>query len=136
MATAEMMSPETGERLVRGVRPFTVSYRGLTQTVDLPGYYPLGEGEGVHVGDDLAVVEVALASLKAQAGLPTPDRIRALRQRLRLSQRKAGDVFGVGPKAFDKYERGLVEPSGPTVQLMGLLERHPELVDELVTAPG
>jgi HTH-type transcriptional regulator/antitoxin MqsA len=37
----------------------------------------------------------------------------------------------VGPKAFDKYERGLIEPSGPTVQLMILLDRHPELVTDL-----
>jgi len=37
----------------------------------------------------------------------------------------------VGPKAFDKYERGLIEPSGPTVQLMTLLDRHPELVADL-----
>jgi HTH-type transcriptional regulator/antitoxin MqsA len=31
--------------------------------------------------------------------------------------------------AFDKYERALVEPSGPTIQLMTLL--HPELLDDL-----
>jgi HTH-type transcriptional regulator/antitoxin MqsA len=37
----------------------------------------------------------------------------------------------VGENAFDKYERGLIEPSGPTIQLMTLLEKHPELLDEL-----
>jgi HTH-type transcriptional regulator / antitoxin MqsA len=40
-------------------------------------------------------------------------------------------VFRVGPSAFDKYERGLIEPSGPTVQLITILDRHPELVKEL-----
>jgi HTH-type transcriptional regulator/antitoxin MqsA len=33
--------------------------------------------------------------------------------------------------AFDKYERALVEPSGPTIQLMTLLQKHPELLDDL-----
>jgi len=40
-------------------------------------------------------------------------------------------LFRVGPNAFDKYERGLIEPSGPTVQLITILNRHPELVKEL-----
>ncbi|CUX01474.1 type II toxin-antitoxin system MqsA family antitoxin [Rhizobium pusense] len=43
----------------------------------------------------------------------------------------AGGILKVDEKAFDKYERGLVEPSGPTSQLLRLLDRHPELVDEL-----
>jgi HTH-type transcriptional regulator / antitoxin MqsA len=53
-----------------------------------------------------------------------------------LSQRAAGALFKVGPNAFDKYERGLVEPSGPTVQLLVLLDRRPELVAELGAAAG
>ncbi len=37
----------------------------------------------------------------------------------------------VGPNAFDKYERGLLEPSGPTIQLISLLDRDHELVADL-----
>lgn len=33
-----MVSPETGETLRRGVRPFLVSYKGKSITVELPGY--------------------------------------------------------------------------------------------------
>ena len=51
--------------------------------------------------------------------------------KLKLSQRQAGHLFKVGENAFDKYERGLVAPSGPTIQLMHLLDKHPNLVDEL-----
>jgi HTH-type transcriptional regulator / antitoxin MqsA len=86
----------------------------------------------VHVGDDMQAVGAALRDLKRQVdGVPTPDAIRALRKKLGLSQRAAGDLFKVGPNAFDKYERGLVAPSGPTVQLMRVLDRRPELVGEL-----
>jgi len=51
--------------------------------------------------------------------------------KLKLSQREAGGLLKVGQSAFSKYERGLVEPSGPTSQLLRLLDHHPELIDEL-----
>ena len=57
-------SPETGETLTRGVRPFKVTYNGQNITVDLPGYYPQDDGEGVHVGNDMSVVDRALRALK------------------------------------------------------------------------
>lgn len=130
---AEMMiSPETGETLKRGVRMFTVTYKGEHKTVELPGYYPAGDGDGIHVGNDMSVVDEALRALKEQVdGVPAPATIRRVRTKLKLSQREAGTLFKVGENAFDKYERGLIEPSGPTIQLMTLLERHPELLDEL-----
>ncbi|WP_456865740.1 type II toxin-antitoxin system MqsA family antitoxin [Bradyrhizobium sp. USDA 4503] len=53
------------------------------------------------------------ASPRPFAGLE--ETIRKVRTKLGLSQRRAGAVFRGGPSAFDKYERGLVEPSGPTV---------------------
>lgn len=127
-----MTAPETGEILTRGVRPFAVAYKGKSLTVELPGYYPDGEGDGVHVGKDMAVVDTALRALKEQVdGLPSPATIRRVRNKLNLSQRDAGALLKVGENAFDKYERGLVEPSGPTIQLIKLLDRHPEIADEL-----
>ncbi|TIM65189.1 MAG: type II toxin-antitoxin system MqsA family antitoxin [Mesorhizobium sp.] len=130
--TNTMISPETGETLTRGVRPFTVTYKGESMIVDLPGYYPPSGYEGVHVGDDMTVVDAALRILKEKIdGVPAPATIRRVRTKLKLSQREAGSLFKVGENAFDKYERGLIEPSGPTIQLMTLLEKHPELLDEL-----
>nr|WP_318011481.1 type II toxin-antitoxin system MqsA family antitoxin [Mesorhizobium sp. CA8] len=127
-----MTSPETGETLTRGFRPFAVTYKGESMTVDLPGYYPASDGESVHVGDDMAAVDAALRILKEKIdGVPAPETIRRMRAKLKLSQREAGSLFKVGENAFDKYERGLIEPSGPTIQLMTLLEKHPELLDEL-----
>ena len=127
-----MVAPDTGEVLTRGVRPFVVSFKGESVTVELPGYYPVGTGDGVHVGDDMAVVDEALRGLKEKIeGLPSPATIRRVRTKLNLSQREAGLLLKVGENAFDKYERGLVEPSGPTSQLLRILDRHPEMIDEL-----
>ncbi|MGE3875702.1 MAG: type II toxin-antitoxin system MqsA family antitoxin [Parvibaculaceae bacterium] len=127
-----MVSPETGEILRRDVRPFVVTYKGESITVDLPGYYPKSKNKGVHVGNDMAAADEALRTLKEKVeGIPSPTTIRRVRTQLNLSQREAGHLLRVGENAFDKYERGLVEPSGPTSQLLRLLDRHPELIDEL-----
>jgi hypothetical protein len=57
------------------VRPFTVAYKGESVVVDLPGYYPTGDGEGVHLGKDMAIVDQALRGLKEKAdGVPSPKR--------------------------------------------------------------
>ena len=114
-----MVAPDTGEVLTRGVRPFEVSYKGESVTVELPGYYPAGTGDGVDIGDDMAAVDEALRELKEKIeGLPSPATIRRVRTKLDLSQREAGLLLKVGENAFDKYERGLIEPSGPTSQLL------------------
>jgi len=127
-----MPCPETGRKLRRDTRPFTVRYKTHELVVDLPGYYPDGDGESVHIGTDMAAADEALRVLKEQVdGLPSPATIRRIRHKLRLSQRAAGVVFRVGARAFDKYERSLVEPSGPTIQLLRLLDAHPELIMEL-----
>lgn len=127
-----MTAPETGQVLTRGVRPFVVTYKGESITVDLPGYYPAGDGDGVLVGEDMRAADDALRTLKERVeGLPSPATIRRVRTKLKLSQREAGLLFKVGENAFDKYERGLVEPSGPTSQLIKVLDRHPQIVDDL-----
>jgi HTH-type transcriptional regulator / antitoxin MqsA len=72
-----MPSPSTGERLSRGVRPFKVIYQGQSIAVALPGYYPKGDGDGVHVGNDMSVVDHALRLLKEEVdGSPAPETIR------------------------------------------------------------
>ncbi len=127
-----MISPETGETLRRGVRLFVVSCKGKSLTVELPGYYPENGDDGIHVGDDMAVTDAGLRALKEEIeGIPAPATIRRVRMKLKLSQREAGGLLKVGENAFDKYERGLIEPSGPTSQLLRLLDHHPELIEEL-----
>jgi HTH-type transcriptional regulator / antitoxin MqsA len=80
----------------------------------------------------MSAVDAALRGLKESIeGVPTPATIRRVRAKLHLSQREAGAVFKVGENAFDKYERGLIEPSGPTIQLIKVLDRHPELIKDL-----
>jgi HTH-type transcriptional regulator/antitoxin MqsA len=128
--------PETGEELKRDVRPFVVRYEGRTRKVDLPGWYPAKKGgDSIHVGDDLEIADRALAELKAEVqGVLKPQEVRAIRLRLKLSQRKAGEILGGGPRSFQKYESGEVLVSRPMTQLLRLLARDPKRLKELVAS--
>jgi HTH-type transcriptional regulator / antitoxin MqsA len=54
-----------------------------------------------------------------------------VRKKLALGQREAGTLFGGGANAFSRYENGKAKPPVALVQLFRVLERHPELLDEI-----
>ena len=57
-----------------------------------------------------------------------PEEIREIRKGLGLTQAEAGAVLGGGPRAFAKYEAGVVEPSAGLVKLLRLLESDPSAI--------
>lgn len=70
-------------------------------------------------------------SLQQQVKSGQAEEIRAIRKRLKLTQRQAAELFGGGANAFSDYERGVTKPARSTVILLHLLDHHPELLDEL-----
>ena len=58
----------------------------------------------------------------------TPDRIRAIRKRLDLTQEEAGALLGGGPRAFTRYESGSMRPRAAASNLLRVLEAHPEVM--------
>ena len=114
----------------REVRPLTLTYKGESITVDMPGWYCDESEEGVHTGEDMKVSDRALNRLKARTeGLLEPEEIRRIRKKLGLSQEAAGELIGGGPRAFQKYETGdllpsraissALDPARPTIQRAG-----------------
>jgi HTH-type transcriptional regulator/antitoxin MqsA len=124
--------PETGELLHRGVRPLTLSYKGHSITFDMPGWYGDSADEGIHTGEDMKVSDRALNSLKVRAeGLLQPREIRRIRKKLRLTQVRAGELIGGGPRAFQKYEAGDVLPSRAVSSALMLLDHDPQALQVL-----
>lgn len=119
--------PETGETLRRGVRRQTVRYGSLVREVEVAGWYPEGDGDGIHAGADLAEADRAFRELRDQYAR----RVREARKRMKLSQEEAGRIIGGGKRAFQKYESGATPPSDAAVGLIELLMRHPEEVETL-----
>lgn len=60
--------------------------------------------------------------------------LRDIRKKLGLRQAEAGKLFGGGASAFSEYERGKTQPHKSTVLLLKLLDKHPELLEELRAA--
>lgn len=123
--------PETGEPMVRDTRPMTLSYKGQSRTVQMPGWYCDASGESIHTGEDMKVSDTALRELKDMVDLLSAQEIKRIRMTIGLTQREAGAIIGGGPNAFQKYEQGTVTVSKPMSNLLRVLEKHPEEVEEL-----
>jgi HTH-type transcriptional regulator/antitoxin MqsA len=119
--------PATGAPMYRAVRPLTLTYKGESMTVDMPGWYCDQSNESIHTGDDMKVSDRALNRLKARAeGLLAPEEIRRIRKKLGLTQEVAGELIGGGPRAFQKYEIGELVPSRAISSALVLLDHDPK----------
>ena len=122
----------TGD-LVRETRSLTYSYNGSSTVVQQSGDFCTACREGIFTADEsenyLAAINAFRADVDA-APLP-PAEVRRIRRKLRLTQREAGDIFGGGIRAFSQYERGETRQGRALDKLFRLLDRHPELLDEI-----
>lgn len=124
--------PETGASMHRDTRPMTITYKGKSTTVDMPGWYSDASGESIHSGSDMKVSDRALTALKARVeGRLDPQGVRRIRKKLGLTQKDAGRLIGGGPNAFQKYESGDVLVSGAITSALLLLENDPSGLDVL-----
>jgi HTH-type transcriptional regulator / antitoxin MqsA len=119
-------STESGRPLYRGEQRTLIKVAGSVFWYWQPGWWcsltDPKDHEDQLVDDDNVVAERARREAEAMAGGEafTPALIRAIRLRCKLSRREAGLVFGTGAKSFEKYERGLIRPSGPVRRLLML----------------
>ena len=124
--------PESGKPMVRDTRPMEISYKGQSTIIDMPGWYCHESGESIHTAEDMKVSDAALKELRLEVeNLLKPQEVKRIRKKIGLSQRDAGTILGGGPNAFQKYEQDTVTVSKPMSNLLRVLERHPEEVEEL-----
>ncbi len=119
--------PKTGDVLRRDARMQTLSVGSLSREVEVPGWYPEDDGDSIHTGAELQAIDQAYLELRAAYAA----RVKAVRKKLGLTQEEAGRIIGGGRRAFQKYERGTMQPSEAAVGLIEILDRHPEEVTTL-----
>ena len=74
----------------------------------------------------------AIEAMGAQARARDAALLAHARKRLKLTQKQAAELTGGGHNAFSRYERGEAVPMRAVVNLFKILDKHPELVKELV----
>ena len=77
--------------------------------------------------------EMRAFSKQINAGIVDPSFITNVRKKLDLDQREAAEIFGGGINAFSRYENGKTKPPLALVKLFKLLDRHPDLLNEVRT---
>src|SRR5476651_1343380 len=100
----------------------TLAYKSHSISVQQPGYWCDACGEGVIGGEDRKATQKELQAFRAKIdGLLSPDEIKGIREKLKLTQQKASEIFGGGVNAFSRYERGETPIPRSMSQLLGLL---------------
>lgn len=115
-------------------RTETISHAGESVTVTgLSGWFCPSCHDGWF--DEADQIRYAKASdeLIRRARERESKELRRIRKKLGLSQKEAARIFGGGVNAFSRYERGEIEPSTSTIKLLRLLDKHPELLQEVVS---
>lgn len=133
-----MKCPACGAaELVKATRDLPYTYKGeSTQVPGVVGDYCPGCGEAVLDAQESRRVSAAMLAFNRQVNATTvdPGFIAAVRKKLALDQREAAEIFGGGVNAFSRYENGKTRPPLALVKLLKLLDRHPELFEEVRTA--
>lgn len=83
---------------------------------------------------DRVMREMRAFSRQVNAAIVDPGFIAAVRKKLALDQREAAEIFGGGVNAFSRYQNGTTKPPLALVKLLKVLERHPDLLNEIRTA--
>jgi len=80
---------------------------------------------------DRVMRETRAFSKQVNAAIVDPGFIADVRKKLALDQREAAEIFGGGINAFSRYENGKTKPPLALVKLLRVLDRHPDLLDEV-----
>ena len=120
--------------LVSDTRDLPYIYKGeTTQIPAVTGEFCPNCGEAVLDEPESVRVSSSMIEFNKQVNAASVDLgfIVSVRKKLRLDQREAAEIFGGGVNAFSRYENGKTKPPVALVKLLKVLDRHPELIDEV-----
>jgi HTH-type transcriptional regulator/antitoxin MqsA len=114
-------------------KTFTIRHVGMTATVrGLSGWRCGACGEVEFDAESARQYAAAGDDLVRRHRARQSKEIRRIRRKLGLSQVAAARLTGGGHNAFSRYERGEAAPLPAVVNLFRLLDKHPELLKELI----
>ena len=133
-----MKCPNCGAAdLVQDTRDLAYVYKGESTVLpQVTGDFCPACGESVLDAEESRRTMALMSTFARQvnASLVDPDFIASVRRKLDLDQREAGEIFGGGVNAFSRYENGKTKPPLALVKLLKVLDRHPDLLNEVRAA--
>lgn len=123
--------------LIHDTRDLPYTYKGETTLIlAVTGDFCSACAESIlgMVESDRVMREMRAFSKQVNAAIVDPGFITRVRKQLALDQREAAEIFGGGINAFSRYENGKTKPPLALVKLLKVLERHPDLLNEVRTA--
>jgi HTH-type transcriptional regulator / antitoxin MqsA len=118
-------------------RDMPYTYKGESTTLPaVTGEFCPACGESVLSAQESARVSGLMLAFNKQvnASIVDPGFIASVRKKLALDQREAAEIFGGGVNAFSRYENGKTKPPLALVKLLKVLNRHPDLLNEVRAA--
>jgi HTH-type transcriptional regulator/antitoxin MqsA len=126
-----------GAELVRDTRDLPYIYKSESAVLpQVTGGFCPACGEAVLDAAESRRVSALMRKFSKQvnASMVDPEFISAVRKKLNLDQREAGELFGGGVNAFSRYETGKTKPPLALVKLFKVLDRHPDLLEDVRAA--
>ena len=124
-------------KLIRDTRDVPYTYKGEPTTIQaVTGDFCPACNEVVlnrEHGDRYSEL-VGAFQKQVNAAYVDPQYITKVRKKLSLDQREAAEIFGGGVNAFSRYENGKTKPPLALVKLLKMLDRHPDLLNEVRAA--
>ncbi|MFY2610608.1 type II toxin-antitoxin system MqsA family antitoxin [Achromobacter ruhlandii] len=123
--------------LIHDTRDMPYTYKGETTVITgVTGDFCPACTESVLdlAESDRVMREMRAFSKQVNAAIVDPEFISSVRKKLDLDQREAAEIFGGGVNAFSRYENGKTKPPLALVKLFKLLDRHPDLLNEVRAA--
>lgn len=123
--------------LIHDIRDIHYVYKGETTVIAaVTGEFCPACAESIldAAESDRVMREMRAFSKQVNASIVDPVFITNVRKKLNLDQREAAEIFGGGINAFSRYENGKTKPPLALIKLFKLLDRHPDLLDEVRAA--
>mgnify|MGYP001352889427 FL=1 len=120
--------------LVHDTRDLPYTYKGETTLIPaVTGDFCPACAESIldAAESDRVMKEMREFSKQVNAAIVDPQFIASVRKKLKLDQREAAEIFGGGANAFSRYENGKTKPPLALVKLLKVLDRHPDLLNEV-----
>jgi HTH-type transcriptional regulator/antitoxin MqsA len=120
--------------LIHDIRDLPYIYKGENTTIlGVTGDFCPACGESI---TDMEETERVMREMQAfnkqvNAAIVDPGFIVSVRKKLDLGQKEAAEIFGGGINAFSRYESGKTKPPLALVKLLKVLDRHPDLLNEV-----